>query len=59
MSISVSVCQGHRGTHKKFTQTMALALMTLESKRPLIVVVANKSCIVNNNNIIINITVVW
>ena len=27
-------------THKKFMQTRALALVTLESKRPLIVVVA-------------------
>jgi len=32
--------QGHKVTHKKFTQSWALALVTLESKRPLIVVVA-------------------
>ena len=32
-------CQGHTVTHKKFTQLRALALVTLESKRPLIVVV--------------------
>jgi len=35
-------------THKKFMQSRALALVTLESKRPLIVVVAQYiSCIVN------------
>ena len=34
--------QGHKVTHKKFTQFRALALVTLESKRPLIVVVAQK-----------------
>ena len=33
--------QGHKVTHKKFAQSRALALVTLESKRP------NKSCIVN------------
>ena len=32
--------EGHKVTHKKFTQSRALALVTLESKRPLIVVVA-------------------
>ena len=32
--------QGHKVTHKKFRQSRALALVTLESKRPLIVVVA-------------------
>ena len=31
--------QGHKVTHKKFMQSSALALVTLESKRPLIVVV--------------------
>ena len=31
--------QSHKVTHKKFTQTRALALVTLEIKRPLIVVV--------------------
>ena len=31
--------QGHKVTHKKFTLLGALALVTLESKRPLIVVV--------------------
>jgi len=31
--------QGHKVTHKKFTQSRALALVTLESKRPLIIVV--------------------
>ena len=30
--------QGHNVTHKKFTQSRALALVTLESKRPLIVI---------------------
>ena len=39
--------QGHKVTHKKLTQSRALALVTLESKRPLIVVVTKKSCIVN------------
>jgi len=34
--------QGYKVTHKKFTQSRALALVTLESKRPLIVVVAQK-----------------
>jgi len=34
--------QGHKVTHKKFTQSRALALVTLESKRRLIVVVAQK-----------------
>jgi len=34
--------QGHKVTHKKFTQSRALALVMLESKRPLIVVVAQK-----------------
>ena len=34
--------QGHKVTHKKFEQSRALALVTLESKRPLIVVVAQK-----------------
>ena len=34
--------QGHKVTHKKYTQSRALALVTLESKRPLIVVVAQK-----------------
>ena len=29
-----------KATHKKFTQSRALALVTLESKRPVIVVVA-------------------
>ena len=32
--------QGHKVTHKKFTQSRALSSVTLESKRPLIVVVA-------------------
>ena len=31
--------QGHKVTHNKFTLSRALALVTLESKRPLIVVV--------------------
>jgi len=31
--------QGHKVTHKKFMQSRALALVTLESKRPLIIVV--------------------
>jgi len=31
--------QGHKVMHNKFTQSRALALVTLESKRPLIVVV--------------------
>ena len=34
--------QGHKVTHKKFTQSRALALVMLESKRPLIVVVAQQ-----------------
>jgi len=32
--------QGHKVTHKKFSQSRALALVTLESKQTLIVVVA-------------------
>ena len=32
--------KGHKVTHKKFTESRALALVTLDSKRPLIVVVA-------------------
>ena len=32
--------RGHKVTHQKFTQSRALASVTLESKRPLIVVVA-------------------
>jgi len=31
--------QGHKVTHKKFTQSRVLALVTFESKRPLIIVV--------------------
>jgi len=34
--------QGHIVMHKKFAQSRALALVTLESKRPLIVVVAQE-----------------
>ena len=34
--------KGHKVTHKKFTQSRALALVTLESKRLLIVVVAQE-----------------
>jgi len=37
--------QGHKVTHNKFTQSRALALVTLESKRPLIVVVAQKEVV--------------
>ena len=31
--------QGHKVTHKKFAQSRVLALVTLESKRPLIEIV--------------------
>ena len=39
--------QGHKVTHKKFTQSRALVRVTLKSKRLLIVVVAQEKLIMN------------